>query len=289
MPIEEELSLKDKALTKALKTMLKPLVRLLIQQNITFIGLQNLLKRTFVEVADESFCLENKKQTDSRVSLLTGIHRADVKRIRNEDPTQLSEKEIKASLSAQIISVWTGNTQYLDEQNRPKPLLRTSQANANQKSFEELVLSISKDKHPRSIVDDWLNQGIIELKTEGETEWVLLTEKGYVPEADFEEKLFFAGKNIGEHLHVVASNLEGQAAPLFDRAVYYEGLSAEAILELETLAKQKILQVMVEVNQRANLLQSQQKGMPEPCQSFHFGAYFSKTTPISQTQTEEKS
>lgn len=276
MPLDNDMTQKDQALTKAIKTMLKPLVRLLIQQNITFVGLQTLLKRTYVEVADESFCLENKKQTDSRISLLTGIHRGDVKRIRHEDPSQLSEKELKASLSAQIISEWTGRASYLDEQHRPKPLLRYANENQPNSSVEELILSISKDKHPRSIVDDWLNQGIIELKTENDQEWVYLSEKGYVPEADFEEKLYFAGKNIGEHLHVVANNLESQQTPLFDRAVYYNHLSPDAIAELEAFAKQKMLQVLIEVNQRANQLQQQDKTNLNANQSFHLGAYFSQ-------------
>lgn len=266
----------DSALIKAVRKMLKPLVRLLIQQNITFVGLQNLLKRTYIEVTEESFCLKNKKLTDSRISLLTGIHRADVKRIRNEGPSQISEKEIKASLSAQIIAKWTGDPDYLDENQRPKPLLKMSAIDAKQTSFEALVLSISKDKHPRSLMDEWLNQGMIEMKTEQGQDWVLLTEKGYIPKADFEEKLFFAGKNIGEHLQVVASNLSNDAQPLFDRAVYYNNLTEQSVTELETLAKEKLLQLLIDINQKANALQTAEKSKPEATHAFHLGAYFNK-------------
>ncbi|PLA74804.1 hypothetical protein CYQ88_04230 [Hydrogenovibrio sp. SC-1] len=266
----------ETALIKAVRKMLKPLVRLLIQQNITFVGLQNLLKRTYIEVAEKSFCLKNKKLTDSRISLLTGIHRADVKRIRNEDTDQITEKEIKAGLSAQIIAKWTGDPDYLDSNQLPKPLLKSRSTEKNIANFEDLVLSVSKDKHPRSLMDEWLNQGIIEMKNEQNQEWIFLTEKGYVPEADLEEKLFFAGKNIGEHLEVIANNLSNNAQPLFDRAVYYDHLTQQSLDELEALAKEKLLQVLMEINQKANALQTAEKSKPEALHAFHLGAYFNK-------------
>ncbi len=263
---------KEKVLLKTLTTIFQPLVRLLIHQNITYIGLQNLLKKIYVKVADESFALEGKRQTDSRISLLTGVHRADVKRIRNEETIQASEKEIKASLSAQIMSIWTGHQAYLDANHNPAPLFRYTQDGSP--SFEQLVLSISKDKHPRSFIDDWLNQKIVKLGLMNEKEAVFLTEKGYIPEADFEEKLFFAGKNIGDHLSVVVHNLENQTPPMFDRAVYYYQLSDASVKELEALSKQKMMQALIEINQRANQLQQQDSDKKTSYQGMHVGAYY---------------
>ena len=266
---------KETVLLQTLTTIFKPLVRLLIHQNITYIGLQNLLKNIYVKVADESFNLEGKRQTDSRISLLTGVHRADVKRIRSEKSTPASEKEIKASLSAQIMSTWIGNQTYLDTDGNPAPLYRY--AHDGSPSFEQLVLSISKDKHPRSFIDDWLSQGITELGQINEKESISLTEKGYIPEADFEEKLFFAGKNIGDHLSVVVHNLEEHSHPMFDRAVYYYQLSDASVKELEHLSKQKMMQALIEINQRASELQQKDKDLETANQEMHVGAYFYRT------------
>ena len=263
---------KEKALLQAIKTILKPLVHLLIRQNITYVGLQSLLKYTYVKVADESFKLKGKRQTDSRISLLTGVHRSDVKRIRAEKLEQISEKEIKASLSAQIMSIWTGHQTYLEKDGNPKPLFRYAQDGTP--SFEQLVLSVSKDKHPRSFVDDWLNQGVVELNEDSGKEIIYLTEKGYIPEADFEEKLFFAGKNIGDHLSVVVNNLEENVPPMFDRAVYYQELTAESVKELEDLSKNKMMEVLIELNHRASELQEKDSGKAQANQGMHVGAYF---------------
>jgi len=266
------LNQKEKALLKAVNTILKPLVRLLIRQNITYVGLQGLLKHIYVEVADESFKLKGKRQTDSRISLLTGVHRADVKSIRTKKMMQKTPKEIKASLSAQIMSIWTGHQAYQDSDANPKLLFRYSSDGSP--SFEKLVLSVSKDKHPRSFIDDWLNKGIVELYDEDGKEKVSLIEKGYVPEADEEEKLFFAGKNIGDHLSVVVHNLEEKSPSMFDRAVYYHQLTAESVKELEQLSKEKMLEVLVEINQRASELQEKDSSLKKADQGMHVGAYY---------------
>lgn len=267
----DPISRKERILAKALTTMLKPLVRLLIQQNITYVGLQDLLKRTFVEVADESFRLPGKKQTDSRISLLTAVHRADVKRIRASLSEGLSEKEIKASVSAQMMSVWLGHQAYLNEQGQPSALYRQTSDGAP--NFEELVLSVSKDKHPRSVLDEWLSQGVVSILENGQ---IQLNESGYIPEEDFEEKLFFAGKNIGSHLSVVAYNLENQIPPMFDRAIYYKGLSAESVHQLETLSKQKMMAVLTEINQKALQLQENDVKIQQTDHEMHLGVYLQR-------------
>jgi len=260
---------KEKVLAKAVRTMLKPLVKLLISQGITYIGLLEMLKRTYVEVAEESFALKNKRQTDSRISLLTGVHRKEVKRIRSELDTPLTEQELKASKSAQMMALWTGHQAFLDEQGQPAPLNRN--ASEGEPSFETLAYRVSKDKHPRSVLDEWLNQKVVFINPDGK---IQLNEAGYVPSKDFEEKLFFAGKNIGDHLAVVAHNLAGETPPLFDRAVYYHNLTPESVNALETEAKTKMMQVLTEINQQASQYQAQDKTKENAQSSMHLGAYF---------------
>ncbi|WP_051145080.1 DUF6502 family protein [Thiomicrorhabdus sp. Kp2] len=269
-------SIKEKALAKALSTMLRPLVRLLIHQDITYVGLLNLLKRTYVEVAEESFSIETKKLTDSRISLLTGIHRGDVKRIRTENCNQPTEKELKASLSSQLMSIWMGHQGYIDSEGLPLSLFRYQQDGSP--SFEELVFSISKDKHPRSILDEWLTQDLVELLNEDGLEKIQLTQAGYVPEEDFEEKLFFAGKNIGSHLTSVAHNLENQTPAMFDRAVYYSNLTDDSIEKIERLSKERMMAALTEINQFANQLQEQDSTANNANKEMHVGAYFSRAS-----------
>jgi len=270
MPNSNPLS---QALNKAIGKMLKPLVKLLMHKGITYIGLQELLKETYVEVADlnASFQLNNKRQTDSRISLLTGVHRKEVKRIREAINTTKTEKEIKASISAQMMAKWLGHPNFIDEQGEPKALHKQHDTAL---SFSDLVFSVSKDKHPRSILDDWLQQGFITIDKE---QLIWLNKEGYAAPEDMEEKLFFAGKNIEQHLTTVTHNLTSNNTPLFDRAVYYHQLSENSALEIETLSKALLLETLKTVNKKAAQLQQQDADQAELTQhSIHIGAYFAK-------------
>jgi hypothetical protein len=203
--------------------------------------------------------------------LLTGVHRKEVKRIREKLGHPFSEKEIKASISAQIMAKWLGHPDYADQHGEPRPLSRN---HGQALSFEGLVFSVSRDKHPRSILDDWLRQGLVEI---GDDQLIYLKQKGYTASDDIEEKLFFAGKNISEHLETVTHNLTSPEQPRFDRSVYYHHLSEESVKELDALARDELLKALNRVNQKAAQLQQLDGALEvKPLYSVHIGGYFAK-------------
>ena len=70
------------AVVRALRKVLRPLVHLMLSRGITYPYLSDMLKGLFVEVADRDFRLDDKPPTDSRISLISGVHRKDVSRLR---------------------------------------------------------------------------------------------------------------------------------------------------------------------------------------------------------------
>lgn len=263
------------ALQKMLKQMLKPMVRLLLKRGITYTALLEVLKSLYIEVACESAQLEQKRLTDSRVSLLTGVHRKEVKRIREalELPNSPELAELKASLAASVMAKWLSDPEYTQADGQPLSLEKTGPA----PSFEALVYSLSKDKHFRSLLDDWLAQNIVTL-TKGK---ITLLQHGFVPTEDEQEKLFFAGKNLGSHIELVAYNLENQSDLMFDRAVYYQNLPAGKILELEAEAKRRNLETLQHINRLAaqakkQLSENPSENADQPLASFHLGCYFQR-------------
>src|SRR4030095_9904592 len=79
-------------LRAALRRLLRPLVRLLIARGIPFPVAAGVLRQPFVAVAGNEVPVPGKAQTDSRITLLTGVHRKDVKRLRSlrQDDARLS-------------------------------------------------------------------------------------------------------------------------------------------------------------------------------------------------------
>ena len=87
----------------AVRKVLYPLVRLLLSFRIAFPQLAEILKSVYVEVANDEFKLPKKKQTDTRLSLLTGIHRKDIKRLNNQVVTDQKTPD-SVDISTRIIA-----------------------------------------------------------------------------------------------------------------------------------------------------------------------------------------
>src|SRR5918992_596982 len=104
------------SLIAALRHLLRPLVRLLTSQGVTYPMLADLLKQIYVDVAVQHFGLKGDPPTDSRVTLLTGVHRKDVKRLRESAsgaPAGEAMPQLVA-LGAQLAAAWTTPHEFRD-------------------------------------------------------------------------------------------------------------------------------------------------------------------------------
>jgi len=253
----------------ALRRLLKPLIRLAIHYGLTFPALAEILKGTYVEVADEQFKLDGKRQTDSRVSMLTGVHRKDVKRLREigaEDQMTLPKS---VSLGAQIVGVWSSQPDYLDASGEPRPLPRLS-SNESQPSFDSLVRSVSRDIRSRVVLDEWLRLGVASVDEEDR---VRLNRAAFVPASGFDEKAFYLAQNLHDHAAAAAANLVGEGAPFLERCVHYDGVNSAAITSLAKAAESWGMRALRAVN--ANVLESNSIQQPEETVwRINFGVYF---------------
>jgi len=255
-------------LIQALRYLLEPMVRLLLNYGMGYPAFAELMKRVYVDVADKHFALQDKPQTDSRISLLSGVHRKDVKRLRllADAPLDLTQAN-RVSLQAQLISKWMGEAQYQDASGRPRPLAR----HGAQPSFEQMVSELSKDVRPRVFLDEWLRLGLVR---QNHDEMLHLNLDALLQAPGLEEKMDFFGRNIHDHLAAVTSNLEGQVAPFIDRCVFYHGLSREQVAELKQCAEQLSMSALLEVNRRARDMLAQSSCSDAEPQRMHFGIYF---------------
>lgn len=252
----------------ALRHILRPMVRLLLSHGITYTVFCDMLKSIYIKVADEEFQLADKAQTDSRISLLTGIHRREVNRLRNETVLEISLPH-NASMSALLLATWSGDQEYLDREGMPIPLQRLA-SKGGSKSFESLVQSISKDFRARVVLDEWLRQGIVRL--DGDDNVHLIADAFAQPQ-DMEEKVFYFGQNIRDHLAATVHNLSGGAPPYLERCVFYDRLSAASVKELADYSRTVGMKALHAVNKRAADLQKRDKRLPDALYRANFGIY----------------
>lgn len=238
------------ALVRPLKRLLRPVVRLAIFSGITFPILSDILRGLFVDVALNDI-LEPDARTDSRVSLLTGVYRKEIKRLRQEaEADTLAEPEI-VTIGSQVVARWLGDPAYADESGRPKalPRLRLPGGGA---SFESLVESVTTDIRPRAVLDDFLAQGIVSL---GADEAVNLVRNAFIPSQGQAEQLFYFARNLHDHAAAAVANVITKGGPVFlESSVHYDQLSPDDAARLAALARDTAEQALLGVNRAAQEL-----------------------------------
>ena len=272
------------ALVKALRQALRPLLRVMLARGITLPYLTELIKSLLVEVAERDFRLDNKPVTDSRVSLLTGVHRKDVNRLRRGNDVADSDIDRPppvVSLGAQLVAQWLGDPQFLNAEGQPQPLPRNVSEGGPQ-SFEALVAGINSDIRSRVVLDEWLRLGVVNIDDQRR---VCLNTQAFVPARGFDEKAFYFGHNLHDHAAAAAHNLLGQEPPFLERSLHFNGLSAGAVAELAAQSKKLGMQALVAVNKAAVAREAREKRaenpdtvaaavLAEPLQRMTFGIYF---------------
>ncbi len=229
-------------LQQAFVRLLRPLVRLAIGSGVTFPMLADLLRTLYVDVATRDLLPDERARTDSRISLLTGVHRKELRRQRTPADTH---EPPTLTLSSQVVARWLATPAHTGPDGAPLPLPRLGPA----PSFEALVSAVTRDIRPRALLDAWLDQGIATLDSQG---LVRLEHAAYIPQADRQTQVYYFARNLHDHAAAAAANVAAAGAPPFlERAVHYDGLSAEAAAELEAIARDAATSALLEVNRRA--------------------------------------
>ncbi|QGM48134.1 DUF6502 family protein [Methylocystis heyeri] len=242
-------------LQQPLARLLRPLVRLFIRCGATFPAICDLLRELYVNVAVHDFALPDKEQTDSRISLLTGIHRKEVRRLREAGaPVRMTPASV--SRTTQIVALWLADRRFADESGAPAPLRRAG-AEGKGPTFEELVEDVTKDLRPRAVLDEWLDRRIVVLDAKGR---VVLTEAAIAPNRGDDRQLHYFGRNLHDHIAAAVENVTANPAPFLERAVHYEGLSDEAARRLEALSRKLAMEALLAANREAQTLHRSDAG-----------------------------
>lgn len=247
---------------------LQPLVRLLLRNGVTYTVLAAALKRVFLDAARHELATRNMPQTDSAVSLLSGVHRRDVRELtRGPAAVAATAAPGPLGLAAQVVARWMHDPAFRTEEGLTRVLPRAGEV----ASFDALVAGVSRDVRPRAVLDELLRLGVVQETNEG----ITLEGSGFAPRAGFEEISWLTAANLHDHAAAAVANLQGEANFL-EQAVFVDQISVESVLQLQQTAKlawkQAFHQVMAQAQSRfdgdAALPESQRD------QRARFGVYF---------------
>ena len=100
---------------------MRPLVRRLLSLGVPFGQIELSLRELFVEVAEKDLAAPGQRQTDSRIALVTGINRKEVKRIRSSEGSGVEAPRVfSMNHATSLISRWMSDPKTTDRKGRPQ-------------------------------------------------------------------------------------------------------------------------------------------------------------------------
>jgi hypothetical protein len=210
----------ERALTDALSAVLRPLARLAVARGVPCATAEDLLRRAFVLAAREAQPEPSAARIVSRISTATGLTRRQVTPLlANEAAPPVRQR----SLAAELFAHWTTSRTFRDRRGGPKVLPRQGKG----VTFETLAQSITRDVHPRSLLDELVRLGLATHDVEKDT--LALRRDRFVPTGDMARLLAFLGDNVGDHLNAAVDNVLAEQPRHFEQAMFAHEVSARAV------------------------------------------------------------
>jgi hypothetical protein len=215
------------ALLAALRRVLEPLAELAVQRGLPYAPIEELVRRAFVGAADAAHpdLLPHRKV--SRISTTTGINRREVTRLLAVIRDARAAQQLpQRSAASELFTHWVSDGRYRDRHGEPRVLRRQGRA----PSFESLAHAITRDVHPRSLLDELLRLKLAVLDPERDT--VELVRDAFVPSEDRVRMLEFLGANVGDHLAGAVTNVLSDGRRHYEQAVFADGLTETSVREV---------------------------------------------------------
>ncbi len=228
------------ALSASVTTLLRPLVRLLLRNGVAYGTFADLAKRVYVDVATEEFGIPGRKQSKSRVSIITGLSRKEVLRVKRlRAPGDLGAA-LRYNRASRVVSGWVRDAAFTDRSGNPVDL----PFDGEDPDFSALVRRYSGDAPARAILDELLRVGAVRRTPSGK---IRLEERSYVPRKGEIDKIGILGTDVSDLIATIDHNILDAEAAYFQRKVCYDNLPSEALPDLKEMAgpkAQSLLEVL---------------------------------------------
>jgi len=211
-------------LREACSTVLRPFASMLLRCGMTWKEFSDLSKSVFVEVATEEFGIKNRPTNVSRVSILTGIDRKEVKRQRELMAAETPVADGKTTDATRVLSAWFQDRDYLDADSNPAALAEQGPG----QSFAALCGQYGGDIAATTLLKELLTTNTIEKDANGELRPL---RRYYQPAVSDDENLKFASQRIRELFETMNNNVfpSEKHAPIFGGYAANDTMSAALI------------------------------------------------------------
>ena len=217
----DALSADQHAVLVALDELFAPLAQLCITKGIRIHAVEDRLRGAFMRAARDAHPHLPTRLT-SRISATTGLTRREVTRLERQ-PNLNRTRQAQRSPINELFTRWLSDPALRDADARPLKLPRQGRA----PSFESLAQSVTRDVHPRTLLDELCRLQLATHDTASDS--VMLLREAFVPSGDWARLLVFLGDNVGDHFRAAVANVLKDGRQHFEQAIFANELSAESL------------------------------------------------------------
>lgn len=211
----------EAALLRAFSALLEPLAELAVARGLPCPVAENLMRQAWVRAANRAHQMLPPHRRVSRIATSTGLSRREVTRLTA--PAAESAEPPRRPLANEVFARWMSDPQCRQVDGRPRRLPRSGPA----PSFEWLAQSITKDVHPRTLLDELLRLNLVRLADSGDE--VELLREAFVPKGDRLRMMELMTDNTADHLRAAVDNVLGRGREHLEQAVFADELSESSM------------------------------------------------------------
>jgi Family of unknown function (DUF6502) len=187
---------------------LRPIARWLLKSGVTWKEFAELSRGVFVSVAAEEFGLRGRPTNVSRIALLTGMTRREVRRYR-EAGVGAQAEDVRAeddlNHASRVLAGWHLDAEFIDAIGKPREL----EAKGQGATFEQLVRRYAGDIPVTALIKELVRSNSIERTPAGRYRAL---RRFYMPRAMDGQAVERAGAVIADLATTVEHNLTRDAA-----------------------------------------------------------------------------
>lgn len=153
----------QKQVLKALLTALRPIAKMLLRNGVGFREFNEISKAAFVDVATKDYGLRGRPTNISRVAVMTGLTRKEVRRIRDKIEEGQESVVARSTPLGAVLSAWHTDRDFLDASGSPLPM----SFDGHSPSFTDIVKRAGGDIPPGAMRTELKRIGAVDEGEDG--------------------------------------------------------------------------------------------------------------------------
>lgn len=232
----------NQALRSSCRALLRPIASVLLKCGMTWREFADLSKSVFVSVASDEFGIRGRPTNISRVSILTGISRKEVKRQREILAQPVETTSPKTTDATRLLSGWHQDANFVDRDGNPLPLMPVG----GTPSFRTLFATYGGDTPEQTLLRELLKAGSIEKDDQGR---YVARRRYHMPVEMDPGSIRFFGTNLFDHANTLGKNVTRDSrGPLLEGFAVDDRIHPDAVADFRAYVDARGQQFLEEID-----------------------------------------